>query len=40
LLSAAPEGVAKVWEVKSGKAIAELRGHTKRCYWATFNSTG
>jgi len=32
--------VAKIWETKSGNATIELRHHTKRCYWATFDSAG
>lgn len=30
LVSASPEGLCKVWDVKSGKTVAELRGHTSK----------
>ena len=30
LLSASPEGLCKVWDPKTGKATAELRGHTSK----------
>ena len=37
LISASPEGIAKVWDLKSKKASHILNKHTKRCYWAAFN---
>ena len=30
LLTASPEGISKIWDPKSGKVVAELKGHTKR----------
>jgi len=40
LASASPEGIAKLWDLKSGKSTADLKAHTKRCYWAAYNSVG
>lgn len=40
LVSASPEGLAKVWDVKSGKATAELRGHQEKCYYACWSDDG
>lgn len=40
LLSASPEGLAKVWDAKSGKAQVELRGHTEKCYYACWADDG
>lgn len=30
IVTASPEGVAKLWDVKSGKSQADLKVHTKR----------
>jgi WD40 repeat protein len=30
LVTASPEGIAKLWDPKSGKAQVDLIGHTKR----------
>ena len=40
LISASPEGIAKIWDIKAGKSTAELKYHTKRVFWATYNNAG
>jgi len=40
LVSASPEGLAKVWDPKSSKASAELRGHNEKCYYACWSDDG
>ena len=30
IVSASPEGIAKLWDLKTGKATADLKAHTKR----------
>ncbi len=30
IVSASPEGLAKLWDIKSGKSTADLKVHTKR----------
>ena len=30
LVTASPEGIAKLWDPKAGKPTADLKGHTKR----------
>jgi WD40 repeat protein len=30
VVSASPEGVSKIWDLKGGKTAFELRGHTKK----------
>lgn len=30
LITASPEGIAKIWDQKSGKSTADLKFHTKR----------
>ena len=30
LVTASPEGIAKLWDVKTGKSTADLKVHTKR----------
>ena len=30
IVSASPEGIAKIWDVKTGKSTADLKVHTKR----------
>lgn len=37
LVTASPEGIAKLWDPRSGKSIADLKGHTKRVFWADYN---
>jgi basic membrane protein A len=34
------EGIAKVWDVSSGKPLLSLRGHTDRVYYITYNQDG
>lgn len=40
LISASPEGISKIWDVKAGKSIADLKYHTKRVFWATYSNSG
>ena len=52
VVTASPEGVSKLWDVKTGKSTADLKVHTKRVgllyfvtifikvYWATYNQAG
>lgn len=40
VVTASPEGLAKLWDVKAGKVTADLKVHTKRVYWATYNVEG
>jgi WD40 repeat protein len=30
IISTSPEGIAKLWDIKSGKSTADLKAHTKR----------
>ena len=30
LVTASPEGIAKIWDIKSGKSLADLKVHTKK----------
>jgi WD40 repeat protein len=50
LVTASPEGVAKLWDIKAGKPTADLKVHTKRVsgidhhtfqvFWATYSNAG
>ncbi len=40
IVTASPEGVAKLWDIKAGKSSADLKVHTKRVFWATYNNAG
>lgn len=37
LLSASPDTTARLWDVRSGKSTAELKGHTARIHYAAYN---
>ena len=38
LISASPDSHAKIWDVKSGKAVLTFSGHTHYCYKAVFDN--
>ena len=40
LASASPEGVCKLWDLKSGKATDVLKAHTKKAYYIAYDDTG
>ena len=37
ILSASDDGIIKIWNIKGGKEICELRGHAQRIREATFH---
>jgi len=40
IASAGQNGITRVWDAASGRAVSELRGHTDRVYSAAYNSDG
>lgn len=38
LSTASPEGLCKIWDVRGGKSVMDLKQHTGRAYKAVFNS--
>jgi tetratricopeptide (TPR) repeat protein/tRNA A-37 threonylcarbamoyl transferase component Bud32 len=40
IITASPDGTAKVWDAKTGAEILTLKGHENWVYWATFSPDG
>jgi len=40
LVSASPDSLVKLWDVKAGKCTDTLKGHDLFCYKACFNNAG